>query len=1841
MIERRNLLQESLVAIERLQAKLDAGERARHAPIAIVGAGCRYPGGIETPDDLWRLVRDGVDAVCDIPQDRWDADAYYDADPKAPGKMVVRRGGFLSGVDQFDPQFFGISPREANTLDPQQRLLLETSYEALQSAGLAAERLAGSATGVFVGITTSDYAQMLRHGGAENADVYAATGGALNAAAGRIAFTFGLQGPCVALDTACSSSLVAVHLACQSLRAGESDLALAGGVNVILLPDAMVLFSKWGMMAPDGACKTFDAAADGFVRAEGCAVVALKRLADALADNDPILGVIRGSASNSDGRSSGLTVPNGPAQEAVLRAALADAGLTAADIDYVEAHGTGTPLGDPIEIEALGRVMGHGRDGDKPLLVGSIKTNIGHAEASSGLAGLLKAVMALKHEAIPPHLHFHKPNPQIAWSDFPIRVPTALTPWPRQERPRRAGVSSFGFSGTNAHVILEEAPLPSVPSAAMAASDLHLVPLSARDDAALRALARKTATALRSDPSLTLADVATTLSRGRTHLPRRLALVATSVDDLANRLEAAASGETAGIATGGPLRPGERAKVAFLFTGQGSQYPGMAAGLYETEPVFRAVIDRAAAVLDPLIDRPFLDLVLAPALDAAVLARTAYTQPALFAVEYALAELWRSFGIVPSAVLGHSVGEYVAACVAGVFTFEDGLRLIAERARLMQALPAGGAMAAVFASEAQIAPRLVGLEDRLTLAAVNAPNETVVSGTAEAVDRLLAELAAEHIEARRLNVSHAFHSPLLDPMLEPLASYAASIACAAPRIPLISNVSGAVFAADEKPDGDYWRRHARQPVRFAASVEALKTLGITALLEVGPHPTLLPLARRIAPDAPWRTAASLRKGEPAKRAVLSALAELYAQGAEVAWEAVTANGGGRRVGLPTYPFQRSRYWLPPESKAARRADSTHHPLLGERRDLADAPDLTVWEEDIDLETHPWLRDHRVQGAAIVPATAYIELALAAAGELLGAGSLSVSGIEIEKPMILNEASRRRLQTSLKRQPDGTLHFAVHSRDALAKAAPQWTRHASARVAQIATPAEADGVAAIEALRARCATELDGRDFYAVLEQRGNQWGPCFQGMERVWRGEREAVGRIRVAPALAAQAPRYCFHPAVSDSCGHALVATMPIERTDGATGGAFVGGGVGEVRFHRRPVGDVLWARATLRPVTDDDSNVVIGDVEVFDESGALVSETREARLWYLDESAEDAARVPDDWYHRVVWETKAPGERSPRAALPGPWLVFADPGGIGAQIVAARAAAGQPAVLVEAGEHWSRAGDRVTLRPDAAEDYVRLFETVAAPAAVVHLWSANGGGSVIETRTGYESLLHLAHALKARTAQPRIWLVTGDAQAVVPADRCEAPWRAALWGAGKAFSVECAELWGGLIDIGGDLPAADAARRIIREVTDADREDKIALRGSERYVPRLVHCAPRAGRAPDFAARPDAAYLITGGLGGIGLAMARWLAERGARHLLLLARTPVPARAAWGSLDPASVEGRRAATIVELEALGATVETVALDVGNARALADYLAARRDKGAPPVGGVIHAAGVLHFEPLATQSLSAFAGMQHAKAAGALALHELLGQEQLDFFVLCSSSSALLNSPLLGGYAAANATLDALAHHRRALGLPALSINWGTWGEVGMAVSAARGSRNDMLKGAATIGTAQGLSALNELILDGEAQTAVMPMNWAEFARAYPHFAADPFLDRLVETAAADAAPAASAGLSRARLIEAPTDTWPVLVADYLRVEAARVLGASPASFDTASPLSAWGFDSLMAVQLKNRIEMDLGIVIPMITFLQGPSVEQLVPSVCTALASNAPAIQAAEELEVWEEGSL
>jgi acyl transferase domain-containing protein/acyl carrier protein len=903
--DRRDLLKKALHALDEMQAKVRVLERARTEPIAIVGMGCRFPGDADSPTAYWQLLRDGVNAITEVPPGRWGRERYNALDPELAAKLPSPGGGFLSDVEGFDPAFFGISPREAVSMDPQQRLVLEVSWEALEHAGIDPSGLVGSATGVFVGVTAGDYWGHLRSADPTHLDVYIATGNSHNATAGRVAFTLGLQGPAMAVDTACSSSLAAVHLACQSLRLGESDLALAGGVNTMHSPDTFFAFFKWGMTAPDGRCKTFDDSADGFVRSEGCGMVVLKRLSDALSDGDRILALIRGSAVNQDGASSGFTVPNGLAQEAVIRQALRAAGVEPAAVSYVEAHGTGTSLGDPIELESLDAVLGQGRAPDRPLIVGSAKTNLGHLESAAGMAGLIKVVLSLQHGEIPPHLHFTTLNRRASFRGSPPIVPTRGMPWPI-DGPRIAGVSSFGISGTNAHVIVEEA---GATQAAQSAVDrtAHILTISARTPAALNDLVGRWQECVASGSVPSLADAAFTANTGRAHFAHRIALVAPSIDRVREQLSAVANGETPRGVFRGETRSDQRVKIAFLFTGQGAQYAGMGRRLYETAPVFRRVLDQCAELLRPELDRPLLSILYPAAGDEGLIDQTGYAQPALFAVEYALAELWRSWGVEPTLVLGHSVGEYVAACVAGVLSLEDGLRLIAARGRLMQALPGGGAMAAVWAGEAEV--RTVTGRTGVEIAAVNGPASVTITGGEAAVAQACAALTAAGVRTQGLRVSHAFHSALMEPMLDAFTAVAETVRYAAPRVGVVSTVTGQRAVSGEVASAGYWRRQVREPVQFAAGMRTLAAQGCTVLVEVGPTPTLIGLGQAVLGAERGTWVPTLRREPEPWETLLAGVGTLYAGGVAVDWRGLDAPYARQKVALPTYPFQRQRFWI--------------------------------------------------------------------------------------------------------------------------------------------------------------------------------------------------------------------------------------------------------------------------------------------------------------------------------------------------------------------------------------------------------------------------------------------------------------------------------------------------------------------------------------------------------------------------------------------------------------------------------------------------------------------------------------------------------------------------------------------------------------------------------------------------------------------------------------------------------------------------------------------------------------------------------------------------------------------
>ncbi len=1235
----------ALLALEQHE-QLQALQDKRRDPIAIVGMGCRYPGGAITPDAYWQLLREGRDAIREVPAERWNIDEWYDADPDAPARMSARAGGFLDEVSGFDPAFFGISPREALTMDPQQRLLLEVAWEALENAGISPASLHGTQSGVFVGICNSDHFNRLLQRGPESIDAYVASGSAHSVAAGRIAYFLGLQGPALSIDTACSSSLVALHAACASLRNGEAGLALAAGVNVMCSPETTIALSKAHMLAPDGRCKTFDAAADGFSRGEGCGVLVLKRLSDALADGDPVLAVIRGSAVNQDGHSGGLTVPNGPAQEAVIRAALADAGVKASDIDYVEAHGTGTSLGDPIEVRALSNALGAGRSGDRRLWIGSVKTNIGHLESAAGIAGVMKVVLSLVHQRIPPHLHFSTPGPHIPWDQFPVEVTSGGHAWLQDpQRARRAGVSSFGFSGTNAHVVIEEAP-PVQPASA-ASRPLQCLPLSARTPAALSPLSAAVAQALRAVDAPPLDQIARSLGIGRAPFEERLAVVAANHADAAARLEASArNGAPPEHCVRGTAPAGVRPEVVFLYTGQGSQYPGMGRQLYEQSSVFRAVIDHCDELLGAdAHGRRLKDVLWQGEGDSAPIHETAWTQPALFAIEYALTQLWRSWGIEPAAVIGHSVGEYVAACVAGVMTLEEGLRLMAARGRLMQRLPPGGAMAAVFAPLEDVRPLVAAHAGTLAIAAINAPDSVVISGAEQSVLQVLEQLAGRNIQGHRLKVALAAHSPLVEPQLDEMQSIAGAVAPRKPQIPVAWNLGVDALPGNAAPDARYWRRHMREPVHFAQGMQWLRDQGFKVFLEVGPHPTLCALAQRADDASGRRHIGSLRRGQEEWSELSAALAQLHVAGVDPDWAAVGGKAGGRAA-LPNYPFERRRFWI-------------DAPRRGEWRQLAPAsvrnalrvarlPTATPLFEGVLAPDSPsWLGDHVVQGAVLVAGPVMLQMARDAFAQLGGGASLTVQAFSVHAPLVLSEQGSL-VQVHLADAASDGWSFSIHSRSLGSDGA--WVKHASGTFAASPRASDAAAVCSLDALRQRLTGPGSGVAHYERLEQLGIALKGHFRTLVHTWRRDGEALAEVALVEALRGQS--FDAHPVLLDGALQAIGLALPMQADPSEL---FLFNGVEQIHLPGA-LGDSILVHVVMRQATGERPAEWLADLQLRSPDGRLVGEMRGVSLRRT--TRESLVRVLGGndvhplLYH-VDWEASPIIEPAVRALRPPPeWL-------------------------------------------------------------------------------------------------------------------------------------------------------------------------------------------------------------------------------------------------------------------------------------------------------------------------------------------------------------------------------------------------------------------------------------------------------------------------------------------------------------------------------------------------------------------------------------------------------------
>ena len=1721
--------------------------------VAIVGIACRLPGA-DGPTALWEALRQGLDLIGEVPEDRWDIEAFFDPEPLSPGKMNTRWGGFLDDVDGFDHDFFGISSAEAAAMDPQQRLLLELGWQALEDANIPPQTLRGQPVGVFVGISHNDY-EAIHLRDLRGLSSFSGTGNALSIAANRISYQFDFRGPSLAIDTACSSSLYAVHLAMMSLRAGECDYALAGGVNVLLSPDVTVSFSKAGMMSPDGRCKSFDASGNGYVRGEGAGLLLLRPLKAAVQAGDRIYAVIRGSAVSQDGRSNGLHAPNPAAQEAVLRAAYADSGVDPQQVSYVEAHGTGTRLGDPIEARALGRVVGDGR-GRAPCLVGSIKSNIGHLEAAAGVAGLIKGALVVQHQLAPPTVHFHSPNPHIDFEGLGLRVVADEQPIAPNTY---VGVSAFGFGGANAHVVLQSAPEPA--QRAQVSDDqspsVMLVPLSAHTPTALEALRRRWVKSVESSSQggRSIAELASTAALGRQHLTHRLAVVAEGREDLVARLRARSAITP---------RPARAPAVCLLFPGQGVQYQGMA---LELALRFKG-IDQSLRESDRLVRRLAGFSILDEIASGARLTETAIAQPAIVAVQLALAEFLKTVGIQPQAVIGHSAGEIAAACVAGTIGTADALELAVLRGQIMSEASCEGGMLAVLGS-ATVCEELLELASAdLEIAAVNGPEATVVSGAKSEIARFAEECRRRGVDTRLLNVDVAGHSRGMEAAAARLGEAIPGHIAGRASIPLFSTVTGVRF--EDPIEGEYWCRNLRERVRFHDACQAAAAAGFDDFVEVGPDSVLLPALRSHSSGTNLHVPIMSRRAQ-AQNTLLEGLQALFEAGADLNWAEIYP-GGNRGATLPGMAWHRDGALRKVRLTARAQLDLASRPgpsqWFGERLGMPEGYPLQLWQSEVSAQNFPWIDDHKVLGVPVFPAAAMMCWMTAAAAEASGVPIIRLRAVRIHSPLILGTET-----AALITKVDVEHHrVSLQARD---KSDPEWRLIAQASFELIAEdgplPDRLDA-GAISHAEARCLDPVDREQLYDALTAAGLEYGQAFRSLTDIRRGPGEAVGRLVSTEALHGVPPGLA--PWLLDSAFHAVAAALDL---NGAGPTRFVPSGAESVTLHPGRIPTAAWVRVLEEDV---ETERLKADVVLYDRADQIVGAVQGLSLSPMPVSL--VARLSEVRLAtrlHLYSDKWRPRRATPQGASSRRIVVLLDKGRKAELLARGLEAAGHEVIRSERPEVEALLAQAEAIGGDRGLQAVMAsLSPAGGPVdAIVHCWAFDGHDGGLEPLTSDMSAfarLVRGIGLFGSMSAPRLWILTSGALAAGAKSAAVNPSQGTLWGLGLTTAFELPDLKCSRLDLDPSKGVSEMLDEVVGLIgDDPDDSDQFALRDATILVRELAETAAQDNR---IQLREDGTYVITGGWGALGLTVARALVAAGARRRLLIGR----------SRPDASAE----IAIEALRAGGAIVELARADLSRREEVRDALATARAMG--PLLGVVHSAGVINDGPLIDLTQAQLDEAMEGKARGALHLHDLSQDDALEFFVAFSSAAANLGTFGQGAYIAANAYLSSLIEYRRARGLAGLSIEWGPWAERGMA-----SERVKPIPGVLMIDPADGGEVFLRLLQSSESRIMVLPYRVETLVHLFPAtlgvsifrelMGEDPWYARLAARAATvTPRPALSAPY------QPPETELETLIVGIWQ----RALRVEPVG--VRDPFFELGGDSVFAGQVLSEINRTLGVVL-------------------------------------------
>ncbi len=1784
-------------------------------PIAIVGIGCRFAGHVNSPSDYWQMLIEGRDTITEVPAERWNIDDFFDADSVAPGKVSTRWGGFIDWATEFDADFFGISPREAVRTDPQQRVMLEVVWEALEHASIRPSSLAGSKTGVYIGAIGNDYG-LRQIAQIEDMDVFNGTGTSHAIIANRVSYFLDINGPSVTLDTACSSSLVTTDMACRALRSGEIDAAISGGVNLILGPEMTVVLTKAQMMAPDGRCKAFDAAANGYVRSEGCGAIVLKRLSDAIADGNPIYGLIRGTAVNHVGRSNGLSAPNGPAQEQAMRLALAEANVAPHEIGFVETHGTGTKLGDPIELEAIKQVYRPDEPNSlikqSPLPVGSTKTNIGHTESAAGIAGLIKAILVLRNQQIPPHLHLVKPNPILRLDDGKIEIPTQLKPI---DSPIQfAGVSSFGFGGTNAHVILQSydvedsvshndstpRAVPELQPAIDASQRPELITLSARTPSALAALAGLIANDLASKldaagqehtDALKLSSVAKTLNLGRETFTHRMACVVSSVRELQAVFDGFARGSTNLPIQVGMNPNRDRQRIAFLYTGQGSQYAQMGRSLYAQSSVFRSAIDACDAIFRSEHSRSLIEILFSDR--AGEIDQTGNTQPAIFAVQYALTKLWKSWGIHPTAVMGHSVGEFAAACAAGVLSLSDAMRLIASRGALMQSLPTGGKMAAILA-KLEVVQTALSTFPNVAIAAYNGPESIVISGPSEDVDAIVQAVALQGYRCKELVTSHAFHSSLIEPILDELTQAAGHVATSEPQLPIASNLTGQLADSETYADVSYWANHARNAVRFVENIDAIAQLECDTYIEIGPNPILIGMAMRCMPkEFSGHWVASMKQGTDDLVGMLTAAGKLFTLGFDLHWPDLLDQKSIATLELPSYPFERRRHYggeviaTRVRDGAASKTNETSDPLLGNRLDLPIAQ--TIFESKIERSRIALSLTLAVESRILVNEAAMCNTILEAARSLAKSESkISIADIKFSAMAYL-DSNRCTFQTVLDPEVNGRRS----ARLVYSKSNPEnqatFVELLSASILETAEIANASPDGAASDMSTQAEDWQSGEELLHRQRLAGISRDSSHLRIERFRvQSDSHSSSDNLIAFAFWKQSAFQTDEKFnVAKLLDDALLLVAGVAASQNDSRGLWVAETLQQLDTPK----SIDWTNGTLNgevKIAWQDKHQCVADCRIVNEHGVVVLAISglTMRLSAADELRRRVNPLQVEWIKSLQWidaefessidDDEFKAERN--------WLILDDCNRTATALSDQLEGVGH---FVEVIDSNSVGDHRITEIQNCLD---RIKHSSAGKFhAVIDLSNlslptnaADADENYHAATDRYVALLNFIHLISGQSSQtlPRIYVVTRGVLATeANGESSVSLTQATIPGLMRVISSEQPELRATLVDLPFErLP--NELTSLTMELLADDDESQVAIRTSGRKVGRLA-------AHPDSQSMVDASQslvlsggtkLVTGGLGGLGLVVAQTLANRGAQSLVLIGRS-APTAYANSVIDQLRRDGIRVAVMQGDIGDRSTVKRI-LDSINQTDL-------------PLTGVYHLAGVLDDGILRDQTAERFERVARAKALGGLYLHELTENLSLSEFVLFSSVSSIVGSPGQANYAAANTMLDGLASYRRSLGLSATSINWGSWSDVGMAASL-QSADHERWKtaGVGWIDPVAGMQWMERILQAGLVQAAVMPMDWKKFCSRIPRNAMPSWLRLIASEHLPKNVEQSGATPELLHILRSSrTGNEIAIVRDHIVALAVRTLGLnSEQPPEMQRPLGDLGFDSLTGVEFCNAI---------------------------------------------------